>query len=42
MYRNRAVGYWLQSNGIDIVPNVRWSDERSYSFAFEGLEQGAR
>ena len=23
-YRNRAIGYWLQSNGVPIVPNVRW------------------
>jgi len=39
-YRNRVMAYWLQNNGIDIVPNVRWSDERSYSFAFEGFEKG--
>ena len=39
-YRGRAIGYWLQSNGIPIIPNVRWGDERTYTFAFEGLEQG--
>ena len=39
-YRNRAVAYWLQSKGIDIVPNVRWGDERTYEFAFDGLEKG--
>jgi len=39
-YRNRALAYWLQSNGIDIVTNVRWGDERTYDFAFEGLAQG--
>jgi len=39
-YRNRAIAYWLQSNGIDIVLNVRWGDERSYEFAFEGIAQG--
>jgi len=39
-YRNRALGYWLQNNGIKTVINVRWSDERSYDFAFEGLEKG--
>ena len=37
LYRNRALGYWLQSNGIEVIPNVRWSDERSLEFAFEGL-----
>ena len=39
-YRNRALAYWLQSNGIAIVPNVRWGDERTYAFAFEGLPPG--
>lgn len=39
-YRNRAIGYWLQNNGIDIVTNVRWGDERTYAFAFEGLPKG--
>ena len=39
-YRNRAIAYWLQSNGVDIIPNIRWGDERSYAFAFEGIAQG--
>ena len=39
-YRNRAIAHWLQSNGVKIIPNVRWGDERTYAFAFEGLEQG--
>ena len=39
-YRNRAIAYWLQSNGVNIVPNIRWGDERTYPFAFEGIEQG--
>jgi hypothetical protein len=39
-YRNRALGYWLSKNGIPTIPYVGWSDERSYSFAFEGLPQG--
>jgi len=39
-YRNRAIAYWLQSNGVNIVLNVRWGDERTYTFAFEGIEQG--
>ncbi len=39
-YRNRAIGYWLQSNNINIIPNIRWGDERTYDFAFEGIELG--
>lgn len=39
-YRNRTIAYWLQSNGVDIVPNIRWGDERTYEFAFESLSSG--
>ncbi len=39
-YRNRAIAFWLQREGVPIVPNVRWGDERTYSFAFEGLPTG--
>lgn len=45
-YLNRAVGHYLQYNGIHVIPNVRWGDERSYlgyghiePFAFLGLEK---
>lgn len=38
-YMNRAVGVYLQNNGIKVIPNVRWGDERSFKFAFDGLEE---
>lgn len=36
-YRNRATGHWLQSNGIKVIPNVRWGDERTYEFCCLGI-----
>ena len=39
-YRNRALGCFLQNHGIDVIPNVRWGDERSYDFCFDGVEKG--
>jgi hypothetical protein len=36
-YFNRAVGYYLQKNGIPVIPNIRWSDERSYRYCFLGV-----
>ena len=39
-YRNRALAFWLQREGVSIVPNIRWGDERTYEFAFEGLPTG--
>ena len=47
-YFNRAVGCYLQSKGLYVIPNIRWGDERSYSrifganeipFAFAGVDR---
>lgn len=39
-YRNRAIGHWLQENGITVIPNIRFSDERSYAFCCDGISKG--
>ena len=46
VYRNHAVGYYMQSRGIYTIPNVRWGDERTYTcellsepLAFLGVEK---
>lgn len=39
-YRGRTIGYWLQSNNVEVIPNIRWGDERTYSFCFDGIERG--
>ena len=38
-YRGRALALWLQNNGIEVIPNVRFGDERTFSFCFDGVEQ---
>ena len=38
-YRNRALSVWLQDNSIDVIPNVRFNDERTYDFCFDGIEK---
>lgn len=46
-YLNRQIGHYLQTQGFNVIPNVRWGDERSYTriiptelpFAFLGLEK---
>jgi hypothetical protein len=38
-YYNRALTFWMQNNGFSVIPNVRYGDERSYSFCFEGIPQ---
>ena len=37
VFQNRAVACWLSTQGISVIPNVRWGDERSYDFCFDGL-----
>ena len=39
VYQNRAIACWLSSQGIKVIPNVRWGDERSFEFCFDGLPQ---
>ena len=38
-YRGRALAAWMQDNGIEVIPNVRWNDERTYEFCFDGIEK---
>lgn len=46
IYLNRAVGHYLQSQGIYVIPNIRWGDERTYKedlldekVAFQGVDK---
>ena len=39
-YRGRAIGHWLQENGIPVIANVRWSDERTYGLSCTGVAKG--
>lgn len=41
VYRSRAVGYFFNSRGLTAIPNVRWTDESSYIYAFAGLKKGS-
>lgn len=38
-YRSRALAAWMQDNDIQLIPNVRFGDERTYMFCFEGIEK---
>lgn len=46
VYRNRAIGYFYQSRGAYVIPQVRWGNELTYTtrvlpekVAFLGVEQ---
>lgn len=40
LYLNRASDYWLQREGVRLVPNVSCGDEATYKFCCDGLEHG--
>ena len=38
-WRNKALTYYMQRNGINTIPNVGWSDASSYEWAFAGIPE---
>ena len=36
-YRMRALGYWFGINGINVINNVRWGTEESWSYCWSGI-----
>lgn len=34
IYRNRAIGYFFQKQGVYVIPCVRWGDDRTYTTKF--------
>lgn len=40
-YRMRTIGWWLGSNGIAVINNVRWGTTETYSYSFEGIQKNS-
>lgn len=36
-YKNRAIAHYYEKNNINVIPNIRFSDTRSYDFCFDGV-----
>lgn len=39
-FRNRALAYWYQTKGINVVPSVNWAGRESFDWCFDGLPMG--
>lgn len=39
VYKSRAMGNFLMQNGIQVIPNIRWGDERTYNIVFDGIDK---
>ncbi|MBR2070292.1 MAG: DUF4417 domain-containing protein [Clostridia bacterium] len=37
-YRGKALAHWLQKNTVEVIPNIRWGDERTFEIACLGVE----
>ncbi len=37
IYRSRAIGAWLQVNGVKVIPNIRYGDRRTYKVCTDGI-----
>ncbi len=40
-YKGKALAHYFQENDIDVIPNVRFGDERSFQFCFDGVPQNS-
>ena len=40
VYRSRAIGHWLYKNGVPVIPNIRFGDERTYELCCCGVPRG--
>ena len=39
IYRSRAIGHWLQREGINVIVNIRYGDERTYQICCDGVSE---
>lgn len=39
IFRSRAIGCWLQQNGIKIIVNIRYADRRTYRCCCDGISK---
>lgn len=41
IYRSRALGAWLETNGVEIIHNIRWADNRTYETCCLGIKENS-
>lgn len=41
VYRNRFIGAFWQSNGINVIPTISWANSDTYFICFSGVEKGS-
>lgn len=41
IFRSRTIGNWLEKNGVNVIVNIRYSDERTYKVACQGVKKNS-
>ena len=41
VYRSRQIGAYYQQLGIKVIPTIQWAEKETFSFCFEGIEEGS-
>lgn len=39
IYRSRAIGTWLQNNGVHVIPNIRFGSRETYEIVCDGISK---
>lgn len=39
-WRNKVLMAYWQRQGVNVIPNIQWSDESSFEYCFDGIESG--
>lgn len=39
-FRSHCIGYYMQENGVAVLPTMMWSTPQSYEFCFDGYSRG--
>lgn len=40
-YRNRVIAYWMQQNGIEVIPAVEWGAKEDLAWCLDGIPRGS-
>lgn len=40
-YLNKLFAAWWQKKGLSVIPNVTWSDAKSYEYSFDGMPRNS-
>lgn len=41
VFRSRAIGQFLQDNGIKVIPTISWAEPETFEFCFDGIPKSS-